>query len=216
MANQLLLIKYDKNYIRVSPAIRLLPVTCNTKEKMNELPQNLKYNFGRELIDQFLLERQLEELSNYYSDYINEIKDISELDESYNDDASLRYMTCQHLAAFHVPFETDEHFLGYNMRLVKREKIFEILSIKEKFIADCRKATKLSIMEIVQTQLNTKLDYYGIAAHYFIGSRYEVSFEIEISYNKNQLTVIDSFVGDKSNRDNNRSEIYKNFKEINL
>lgn len=97
--------------------LHMLTVTCNTNlNKMNELPQNLKYKIGREIIDLFLLERQLKELSTYYSDYMNETKDKAELNESFTDDFSLRYMTCQHLAAFNEPFETDEHYLGFNMR----------------------------------------------------------------------------------------------------
>lgn len=183
---------------------------------MNELPQNLKYKIGREIIDLFLLERQLKELSTYYSDYMNETKDKAELNESFTDDFSLRYMTCQHLAAFKEPFETDEHYLGFNMRVVKREKIFEILSIKDEFVNKCRNVTKSAIMEIYRNHLNTKLNYFGIAAHYFIGSSYEVNFEIEISYVNDQVIISDTYVGEINNRDSYRSKTYENFKDITL
>lgn len=171
----------------------------------------MKHSIGRELLKLIQTEMHISILENYYSAYLNKKKDIKELDENYIDDHSLLYMSVQHLASYGEMDMNDlmEHHIGFNINIIKREKIFDILKDKALFLKNIRNATKSNIMEIIRQNGVTK--FHGDAEHYFMGSRYSVLFEVESDTQLNRVIIKDIYVGEKHKRDVYHSNQYKPF-----
>lgn len=171
----------------------------------------MKSEIGKELISLIQAEEHIDSLEDYYDDFLSGARKMHTLNEDYIDDHSIRYFFVQHLASVEEIEKKDlsNHYLGKYLKTVKRKKIFEILKNKAEFISKIRGITKDRILNILNGKTTSINVYNGYAEHYFLGSRYAVTFEISVDYTTGQIVIEDAFVGEQNNRNPVYSQHYK-------
>lgn len=180
----------------------------------------MKYKIGRELLVFHNTENHIQELDKYYKEFRSGKRPISVLNNDYIDDHDLLYMSIQYLVPFNEISNDDvmKHYCfvgtGFNINILKREKVFSILDSKSNFLQKIKTITKSKIFDILR--LNQQYHFNEKAEHYFIGGQYSVVFEIQANIFENEIFIEDVYVGEKHERDEYRSSFYKSLIETTI
>lgn len=153
---------------------------------------NVDYAIGRELIMLSHTIEHIEYMENYYDSIVARDGSLNRMED--HEDHSERYMTVQHLANFEQlkAEDLENHYMGFEIRIVKRDKVLQILDDKQEFLKTIKQIAKDRIFQYLNKH---QVEFSGKAIHYFLGSKMYAVFEVDIPENTRDLNVTDAYVG---------------------
>lgn len=151
---------------------------------------------GKELITLTQTIQHLSAMEGYYNAVIERDGDLTQLSD--HEDHSLRFYAVQHLGHFdqvNTDEDLEDHYLGFGMDVVKRNRILDILSDKESFLEVICDITKQRIIGHLPPHVNT---FDGLAEFEFLGSERKAFFDVEVD-RYGLIKVRNAFVGKHEN-----------------
>lgn len=112
------------------------------------------------------------------------------------EEQAIRSAALQNFYPFLIKPDFELGFGVYQIPILPESQMIDILNNSSNFKLEIIQNTKDSILAYVRTiSQRDKLEV--IAQHFFIGSNFTVSFEIDIDLNKNSITINDAYVSEK-------------------
>lgn len=159
--------------------------------------KELSQKIGLEVIKLILTQRHWETLKTEFHLFLKGSQNIDDLPEGFHDDHSILYMSIQHLKPY-FEFANDDfenHYLGHNIRIIKREKIIELLSNEQQAEQNIIETFKQNVFEIINEYSHQQIPFAGQAYHYFLGNRITVNFELNIDLYGRRIEFLDVYGG---------------------
>ncbi len=172
----------------------------------------MRYSIGRELTKLAQLQDHIEIADNYYKESISNGVNINDIAQNDYNETSIRSFAVQHLLPYQE-FEfndLEDHHLGFGIKILKRDKLVEILRDKPNFYQRVQTKTKQNILSICRQDGYSENTFEGIVSHYFPASRQKLNFEIYIDFVRESILIVDVYFGTKNDNNEERRQRFQN------